>query len=462
MKHALKIGIWLLAALTVFSCQKERGAGAVGERDLFVSLDTRAADENVAQNDNLFRSLVFYFFTDDGTNSKTVFRSFTPGRDTYEEVFRLPVEATRAVVIANYEDSDLERTLSLTMNYDELTSLVATKLLDFQPDQLLMLGEAAVPQSGAMSIELVRLVARVDVHVFGTPELVPGRSVKVRSVQLAGQVLNTTMRPGDAGMPAAPVTRTRTKDELDYTVGVRPSEVTAATAPAARFYSFQYVPGTTAADDVPELTVVLDVDGMEMTRTCRIADAAHPDCKLLRNTIYRVLAEVKSSGISVSVDVLDWQTEESDIEWGDVSTATFECGPMTPPSTADGELTVVYDQIPGDARMQSFEFYITAPVGALWNASLTNSTDFAFSDINGGVQNGVVVAGGQPAYIRVMATSPYRQVQGADGSMTDPSTRLVISLQKAGSSDFEALLINPDLLYGSTDAHVYQIVQKEQ
>jgi hypothetical protein len=46
--------------------------------------------------------------------------------------------------------------------------------------------------------------------------------------------------------------------------------------------------------------------------------------------------------------------------------------------------------------------------------------------------------------------------------MTDPSTRLVISLQKAGSSDFEALLINPDLLYGSTDAHVYQIVQKEQ
>ena len=71
MKHALKIGIWLLAALTVFSCQKERGAGAVGERDLFVSLDTRAADENVAQNDNLFRSLVFYFFTDDGTNSKT-------------------------------------------------------------------------------------------------------------------------------------------------------------------------------------------------------------------------------------------------------------------------------------------------------------------------------------------------------------------------------------------------------
>ena len=48
MKHALKIGIWLLAALTVFSCQKERGAGAVGERDLFVSLDTRAADENVA------------------------------------------------------------------------------------------------------------------------------------------------------------------------------------------------------------------------------------------------------------------------------------------------------------------------------------------------------------------------------------------------------------------------------
>lgn len=135
---------------------------------------------------------------------------------------------------------------------------------------------------------------------------------------------------------------------------------------------------------------------------------------------------------------------------------------MTPPSTADGELTVVYDQIPGDARMQSFEFYITAPVGALWNASLTNSTDFAFSDINGGVQNGVVVAGGQPAYIRVMATSPYRQVQGADGSMTDPSTRLVISLQMAGSSDFEALLINPDLLYGSTDAHVYQIVQKEQ
>ncbi len=462
MKHALKIGIWLLAALTVFSCQKERGAGAVGERDLFVSLDTRAADENVAQNDNLFRSLVFYFFTDDGTNSKAIFRSFQPGRDTYEEVFRLPNEATRVVVIANYEDCDLERTLSLTMNYDELTQLIATKSLDFQPDQLLMLGEAVVPQSGQMNIQLVRMVARVDVHVFGTQELITGRTVKVRSVSLAGQVLNTTMIPGDAGMPADLVTRNRLKDELDYTVVQRPAEVTSAVVPAARFYSFQYAPAAGAAESAPELTVVLDVDGLEMTRTCRIADASHPDGKLLRNTIYRVLAEVKSSGISVSVDVLDWETEDSDIEWGDISTATFECGPMTPPSAGDGELVVVYDQIPGEARMQSFEFNISAPVGALWNASLTNSTDFAFSSINGGVQNGVVITGGQPAYIRVMATSPYRQITDADGMPTDPSTQLVISLQKAGSSDFEALLINPDLLYGSADPHVYTIVQKEQ
>lgn len=461
MKHALNIGMWLLVAFSAVSCQKERAASD-GEREVFVSLDTRASDENVTSGDNTFQSLVFYFFTDSGENSKAIFRSFQPGRDTYEEVFRLPNEATRVVVIANYEDCDLERTLSLTMNYDELTQLIATKSLDFQPDQLLMLGEAVVPQSGQMNIQLVRMVARVDVHVFGTQELITGRTVKVRSVSLAGQVLNTTMIPGDAGMPADLVTRNRLKDELDYTVVQRPAEVTSAVVPAARFYSFQYAPAAGSAESAPELTVVLDVDGLEMTRTCRVADASHPDGKLLRNTIYRVLAEVKSSGISVSVDVLDWETEESDIEWGDVSTATFECGPMTPPSTADGELTVVYDQIPGDARMQSFEFYITAPVGALWNASLTNSTDFAFSDINGGVQNGVVVAGGQPAYIRVMATSPYHQVQGADGSMTDPSTRLVISLQKAGTSDFEALLINPDLLYGSTDAHVYQIVQKEQ
>lgn len=270
------------------------------------------------------------------------------------------------------------------------------------------------------------------------------------------------MIPGDAGMPADLVTRNRLKDELDYTVVQRPAEVTSAVVPAARFYSFQYAPAAGSVESAPELTVVLDVDGLEMTRTCRIADASHPDGKLLRNTIYRVLAEVKSSGISVSVDVLDWETEDSDIEWGDISTATFECGPMTPPSAGDGELVVVYDQIPGEARMQSFEFNISAPVGALWNASLTNSTDFAFSSINGGVQNGVVITGGQPAYIRVMATSPYRQITDADGMPTDPSTQLVISLQKAGSSDFEALLINPDLLYGSADPHVYTIVQKEQ
>ncbi|MCC8063195.1 MAG: FimB/Mfa2 family fimbrial subunit [Rikenellaceae bacterium] len=481
MKHRFHIAL-LLAALFVAACRKESPYTDVQDRTLTFRI---GEDAHAVDDDNKFSNLYLFFFDEGGNNVRSYYREMTL-TSGYTTDLKVPENFTGSLtVIANYNSSSLDRQILLSMNRSGFWGMMAHKSLGFSPNQLPMVKEVEVgPNDEEVEVQLERLVARIDLHLFAEdmdPEKVKVKSVTLRN-QLVGTALEAGKMPGNfpriypypGAQEEDAVKDAATPGELKLLNPAlapepQPGEEVEYGIPAIRAYSFQYVPdglpqGVAAADYAPQLDIVLDVDGVEVKRSCYVtrevpANAATPQYGLLRNYVYRVHAVIRPVDIAVRTDVFDWiPGTEQEVEWDDVSTASFTC---TPVGGASNELSVKYGIDENSGRItQRFTFKISSPKGRRWTASLTNSTDFELVDdeVRGIVSSGIVGQApgsdsGDTFVIEVRALKEYT------GGTAQPVTYLSIAMQEADGVSYSTLVVNPDGTYAGGDLS-FKIVQE--
>ena len=409
--------------LLVLSCSKTAGDDSPGQdANLALALITRSGNGDLAiTGEDRFTSLAVYIFNNDNGDLEfsELITDFTPesSASLYTKSVRVTQDKKAVYAIANYAGQSFTaagQPVTITEQtprsvLDALQVASAT----FAGNDIVMVGKKVVEMTGTAvnaSIEMERLVGRLDLHVYKAAELTDD-AVELVSIIFCNQVTKSNVQYQSNAMPAGDIRQTETHtpsaatllevvpDNTDY-ASRTPSDAETS------FYSYQNISGAidpsgAAPDDssTPYLLVNVKVNGAPVTYRGDLKNLAGL-YDLERNKVYRIKTVVgEPQGILyLRIEVLKWDTELSEITYDDRA-FTFS---GTDNGANRGEVST--------SDPATFSFNLTAPAGAVWAASLTNGLDFKLLSEGDYVSQGITRV--TPFYIRIVPTKTFSA--GAD------------------------------------------------
>lgn len=445
------ISIILLSVMSLLamSCNKSAEDDFSGrEARLALALLTRnGSGDLVLSGEDEFTSLAVYIFNNDNGDLEfsELITDFTPASaaSSYTRSVHVTQDKKAVYAIANYAGHSLTAggqpvTLSANTPKSVLDALEVSAA-GFSGGDIPMIGKTTVEMSSVAvnaTMEMERLVGRVDLHIYKTAALTDD-VVELVSIEFRNQVVGSNVQYRSPAMPAGNIYRTETyaPSTAKYLEEVPDDAVYATLGPEdaeKSFYSFQNLsgendPGNAQPDDAttPYLLANVKVNGAPVTYRGDLRNLAGL-YDLERNKVYRVKALIGEPAgmLYLRVDVLDWQTELSAITYDRIASTLTGVDQ----GAGDGEVS--------QSRPATYEFILTAPEGAVWRANLTNGLDFRFVSGGGFVSQGIARAG---AYtIRIEPTRSFSAAQ-------ERETLFYIV------ADGKKVTINPDGAGGSFD-----------
>lgn len=346
-----------------------------------------------------FTSLAVYLFNDGNGNPEfsELVTDFTPASAaaSYTKSVHVTPDKKAVYAIANYAG----HTFTAAGQPVTLAGDTPKAVLDalevasaaFSDATIPMVGKKTVEMSSvsvSASMEMERLVGRVDMHVYKTAAL-EDDVVELVSIEFRNQVGSSNVQYQSMAMPAGDIRRTETYTPLAATyLGVVPGDAEyAALGPEEAeksFYSYQNISGSDVPDDAvtPYLLVNVKVNGAPVTYRGDLKNTAGL-YDLERNKVYRVKALVGEPNgmLYLRVDVLKWDAELSAITYEDRAAALSGLDD----GANAGEVSLT--------QPATYDFALTAPEGAVWSASLTNGLDFRFASGGGYASQGIARPG---------------------------------------------------------------------
>lgn len=449
-KYIAAIGI-CIAALLFASCSDDKDNGS-SEMDAHLNLtvSTRSTSDNLIKGgDGKFSSLALYVFNKADGNSEYVemIPDITP--EYVEELSRsiLVSRQTKVIyAIGNYNDPDKAYSSEPDdiKTLGDLEELIISNRNGFNNTSIMMVGKQEVAVNDLQTeadIPMERLVSRLDIYAFKSSSLA-NSTVIVKSVELVNQVTNTRTKYQNTLMPSPVEKRNERKDinngtplnvMPDYLVDIAKDNATAS------FYSYQNIAASNTPDDAitPFLRITAEIDGSTHTYKGYITDGGQTTDKysLNRNTVYTIMAmiDLPENDLILKTFVSPWTVVSSQIGH-QVKEGDYEITANND-EAANGYVQFPYtedEETLNQSSYASYNFRLTAPVGAVWTATLTNGLEFAFStdaseEGKPAVSKGI--AGNHTNEIKVKATKAW------DG--TERTTHLYITV------DGQKLKINP-------------------
>lgn len=432
----------------VFACSKTAGNNDMPlDAELGLTFTTRSggSDDLVIGQENEFTNLAVYVFNHQNgdlefSELKTSFAPETSA-PSYTRSVRVTADKKAVYTLANYANHHFSvagqtTTLAATTPKSTLDALEISSTA-FSADDLPMIGKKEVDMTGTSvtaTLEMERLVGRVDLHIYKAAELT-GDMVELVSVDFCNQVIRSNAQYQSPVMPLGAIRHMETytpaagkylavvPNDTDY-AGLTPADAEKS------FYSYQHISG----EDDPEAALPDESSSPYFLLHVKINGAPVTYCGYLknkaglydleRNRVYRVKAVIGEPNdmLFLRIDVLEWDTELSGITYED-PVFTFSAA-----NTAAGQGQISQT----DPALYDFEF--TAPAGAVWTANLTNGLDFKLQSDGGYAWQGIA------------RTTPYR-------IRIDPVKRFLASehrtTQFSISIDGKKVRINPDHAGGS-------------
>lgn len=386
MKKPKIFSILLLLAISLLSAACDRSSGhdpAEPDTRLALAFLTRnGGGDLVLDGEDQFTSLAVYIFNADNDDLEfsELVTDFTPASAAsgYTKSVHVSPNTKAIYVIANFAAYSFTaggQSVILSENTPKATlDALEVSSASFSSTSIAMIGKKVVEMSsGAVnaSMEMERLVGRVYLHVFKTAALTDD-IVELVSVEFRNQVIRSNALYQSPAMPAGNIRRTETYiPSATRYLAIAPEDAEYALLGPANaeksFYSYQNLTGMVSPDDAatPYLLVNVKVNGAPVTYRGDLKNASGL-YNLERNVVYRIKALVgKPNGmLYLRTDVLDWDIELSSITYNDVAQALT--GTDTGANTGEVSQT----------QPATYDFRLTAPVGAVWTANLTNGLDF--------------------------------------------------------------------------------------
>lgn len=386
MKKPKIFSILLLLAISLLSAACDRSAGhdpAEPDTRLALAFLTRnSGGDLVLDGEDEFTSLAVYIFNADNGDLEfsELVTDFTPASAAsgYTKSVHVSPNTKAIYVIANFAANRFtaggqpvilsENTPKATLDALEVSSA------SFSGASIAMVGKKVVEMtSGAVnaSMEMERLVGRVDLHVFKTAALTDD-IVELVSVEFRNQVIRSNAQYQSPAMPTGNIRRTETyTPSAARYLAIAPEDAEYALLGPAdaekSFYSYQNLTTAGTPDDAatPYLLVNVKVNGAPVTYRGDLKNEAGL-YELERNVVYRVKALVGEPNgmLYLRTDILDWDTELSSVTYDDIA--------QTLTGTDTGANTGEVSQ----TQPATYDFTFTAPAGAVWTANLTNGLDF--------------------------------------------------------------------------------------
>lgn len=415
MKKPKIFSILLLLAISLLSAACDRSAGhdpAEPDTRLALAFLTRnGGGDLVLDGEDEFTSLAVYIFNADNGDLEfsELVTDFTPASAAsgYTKSVHVSPNTKAIYVIANFAANSFtvggqpvilsEYTSKATLDALEVSSA------SISGASIAMVGKKIVEMtSGAVnaSMEMERLVGRVDLHVFKTAALT-NDVVELVSVEFRNQVIRSNAQYQSPAMPAGNIRRTETyTPSAARYLAIAPEDAEYALLGPAdaekSFYSYQNLTTAGTPDDAatPYLLVNVKVNGAPVTYRGDLKNEASL-YELERNVVYRVKALVGEPNgmLYLRTDILDWDTELSSVTYDDIA--------QTLTGTDTGANTGEVSQ----TQPATYDFTFTAPTGAVWTANLTNGLDFRIVSEGGYATQGIARPGSYS--IRIVPTKSF-------------------------------------------------------
>lgn len=426
----------LLFVMLLAACGENESDVEVPDKDARLSLIFRAesaTDGLTKGNDSEFSSLAIYVF--DKQNEDCEYSEFLPDitPEAIKEYQRVVAVTSRVKVvyaIGNYAGSDKSLSVNLDKNttMQDLEDMIVTNRA-FSGSSVFMVGKKEIVVNNPfveVEVPMKRLVARLDIYVYKNNDL-KNSDVKIVSIEFANQVVNSRCNL-EREMVSPVKTLHETLAITTNTTLQNMSSDLSAIIPEnahASFYSYQNIiePSAVVDDNItPYLLATVNIDGKDYKYKGYITDNGQTTDKysLNRNTVYRVIAMVKhpDNELSLNIIPLPWAVAESQVG-GQVKEGdyTFDAYGGNDSGATAGIVYFPYvsDDTPvNETSYANYSFKLTAPVGVVWTATITNGLGFSFG--NTGVSGDEVavsrgIAREKEYLIRVGATKSWSGVQ---------------------------------------------------
>lgn len=449
--------------------------GADKDTMLKVAISTRASTDNLAKNgDGSFSSLAIYIFNKE--DGYCEYSELIPNFDNQEalESFSRSINVSSKTkmiyAIANYINrpllsSKLEKSTSMSV-LDNLTIIDVPVL----GNNILMVGKREVVMNETLvdvEIPMEKLVARLDIYAFKSSDL-RDKTVTIEKIEFDNQVTNSnvqyqnyTMMPQVTyGNPFIDFSPTVELNEIPSDLGeIVPSNATIS------YYSYQNIVPSEVLDSLKSSSLLFTVrmDGADYKYRGYITDNGQTVNKysLMRNTVYTIIAMLDhpDNYLMLNTVALPWTISSSQIGHA-VNDSDYELQPLNgnDAGASGGFVSFPYMQdnvLRNETSYASYNFRLTAPVGAVWTATITNGLEFAFGSTGstpGRLAVSKGIAGDYSYEIKVGATKSWNgEERNTYMYITVDGTKLKINpLQEDGSRKFP----------GSNDTDIL-ITQKE-
>lgn len=423
-----KILLFALIALLSGSCTNEvdNDKETVTKSTLNLSFYASTPDNMAYDNDHTFESIAIYIYNSGGTQPTNVLLqpSFSQTDVTiWERSFSVTPGNITVYSIGNYLNKTFKKsdgtpiTLTETLTQAELEDMIVETSTPSPSHTLLMIGKQSVVVSDVekqkeATIEMRRLSARVDVHIYKGTNLAAS-NVLLESVTLHNQVFNSEVKFDYLLGNAQMITPTIYNNEVKVnSVQLLPYQAGVSSIPTdaeAHFYSYQNL--ITVATPLPITTPYLEIkvtsNNIPSTYHGYLTDQNQLLNKysLIQNQIYKIIAILDiDSKMTLEMNVLPWDKKE--IDYG---------RPIVPSDFSFGAWGTSWGGLNGKTMNTNiggledavFNFELKAPYGAQWCATLTNGLDFDFTSTTTGTATTCVSKGftntGSPALIAVRA-----------------------------------------------------------
>lgn len=388
----------------LLSCNKNESISSESiDKDavLNFSIKTRSVNDPLIKGgDGSFSSLALFIFNKaNGYCEYSELIPSIPNHPVNEFSKSVNVSSQTKVIyaIANYNDPSKTFSIPISSNLtiQQLEDLTVTTS-SFSDNNILMIGkkeEEINNQYVIAEVPMERLVARLDIYLFKSAGSLDN-IMNVKSIEFVNQILNSNCRYQLPTM-LTPINKTNVITNItnNTTLQLMPSDLTGIIPQNAHtsFYSYQNIASSIVAPDdniTPYLSVVINIDGRDHTYKGYIADNGQTTNKysLMRNKVYRVMAmaDKLDNELIVNASVLPWSVTSSGIGH-EVKDTYYSFNALN----SDPEALSCIVQYPyisngigiDASSYASYSFTLTAPVGAIWTATLTNGLDFTFNSV---------------------------------------------------------------------------------
>lgn len=432
---------WLLASCT----QSDMLAPSVIEKDALLNFSIKTSsidDALIVGGDGSFSSLALFIFNkaDETCEYAELIPEFTPAVETLSRSVNVSPQTKVIYAIANYNVPGrvFSDQITSTMTMAELEALTVSDI-DFRDTDIMMVGRAEVGISSSYvvaEVPMERLAARVDIYMFKNQELL-NDVMEVTAIEYHNQVLNTSCRYQNEEM-IQPAIRRNVQGVIvaEPILNPMPADLSGIVPANAHtsFYTYQNLVPADKTDDAvtPYLRITAKLNGTPYTYKGYITDNGQMNHKysVMRNTVYTVMAmlEHPDNKLTLKTIAYPWTISRSEIG--------SEVTPADYLFTANGG-----DNLASYSSYASYKFRLTAPVGAVWIATLTNGLNFTFGTEGSATGTTAVskgIARPEEYEIRVKATKPWNgSVQSTYLYITVNGEKLKINpLQSDGARQF--------------------------